>query len=208
MTQSLTYLRETASQTAGPFVHIGLMPSAAGLQVFEHEIGHDIVGPNAKGNRIRVEGAVYDGTGSPIRDALIEAWQANADGIYPSPGDPRFDQLENGFRGWGRASSNIESGDWSFETIKPGPVPGRLGNPMAPHINLWIIARGINVGLSTRLYFDDEDAANQNDPVLRLIEQKHRRATLMARRGTDQETPVYRFDIHVQGVNETVFFDI
>ena len=208
MPQPLSYLRETASQTAGPYVHIGLAPGAAGFQLFEKELGTDIAGPNAKGERITVEGVVTDGTGAPVKDVLIEVWQANAAGIYASPPDRRADEVEDGFRGWGRIISDFSTGLFTFETVKPGVVPGRNGRPMAPHLNLWIVARGINIGLSTRMYFDDEAGANAEDPVISLIEQVDRRATLIARRETRDGKPVYRFDIRLQGDNETVFFDV
>ncbi len=165
MAQPLNYLRETASQTAGPYVHIGLAPGAAGFQLFEKELGTDIAGPNAEGERITVEGVVTDGTGAPVKDVLIEVWQANAAGIYASPADRRSDEVEDGFRGWGRVISDFDTGVWTFETVKPGVVPGRGGRPMAPHLNLWIVARGINIGLNTRMYFDDEAEANAKDPV-------------------------------------------
>ena len=151
MAQPLNYLRETASQTAGPYVHIGLAPGAAGFEIFEQELGTDIAGPNAAGERISVEGTVIDGTGTPVKDVLIEVWQANADGIYASPQDRRADEVEDGFRGWGRVISDFTTGVWTFDTVKPGVVPGRNGRPMAPHLNLWIVARGINIGLSTRM---------------------------------------------------------
>ncbi|UTS79153.1 protocatechuate 3,4-dioxygenase subunit alpha [Phaeobacter piscinae] len=214
----MTSLKETPSQTAGPYVHIGLAPGAAGFDIYETELGQDIAGPEAKGQRIRIEGQVLDGTGAPLKDVLLEVWQANAKGIYahretPQPeGKPQ--QVEAGFQGWGRVISDFDTGDWQFETVKPGPVRGRDGQMMAPHINLWIVARGINVGLNTRLYFEEEHEANGNDSVLKLIEQTARRSTLLARRqgqaDTDTaETPlVYRFDIHLQGPDETVFFDI
>ena len=208
MAQPLNYLRETASQTAGPYVHIGLAPGAAGFQLFEKELGTDIAGPNAKGERITVEGIVTDGTGAPVKDVLIEVWQANAAGIYASPADRRSDAVEDGFRGWGRVISDFTTGVWTFDTVKPGVVPGRGGRPMAPHLNLWIVARGINIGLSTRMYFDDEAEANAKDPVIALVEQADRRATLIARREDRDGTPVYRFDIRLQGENETVFFDV
>ena len=202
----LGYLRETAWQTAGPYVHIGLAPRAAGFDIFEQELGQDIAGPNARGERIRVEGRVIDGTGSPIKDVLIEAWQANADGIFAHPESPG--QVEDGFRGWGRVITDFASGEWGFDTIKPGPVPGRNGTVQAPHISLWLVARGINVGLNTRLYFDDEAEANASDPVITLIEWERRRQTLVASRTNRDGTPVYRFDIKIQGEDETVFFDI
>jgi protocatechuate 3,4-dioxygenase alpha subunit len=208
MAQPLTYLRETASQTAGPYVHIGLAPGAAGFDIFEQELGRDIAGPNAKGERITVEGTVIDGTGAPLKDVLIEVWQANAAGIYPHPADRRADEVEEGFRGWGRVISNFDTGLYGFETVKPGSVSGRGGRPMAPHLNLWIVARGINVGLNTRMYFSDEAEANAKDPVLNLIEQVNRRPTLIARREERDGEVVYRFDIRLQGENETVFLDV
>ncbi|QJD16710.1 protocatechuate 3,4-dioxygenase subunit alpha [Paracoccus sanguinis] len=223
------YLRETASQTAGPYVHIGLAPGAAGFQIFDRELGWDIAGAGAKGERIRVEGVVIDGTGSPVKDVLIEVWQADADGQYVRREDSR---PADGFRGWGRVITDFETGEWGFDTIKPGRVrarrkmasgvsdkvrashpdwQGRMDEdmaPMAPHLNLWIVARGINIGLNTRMYFDDEAEANAADPVLNLIEWENRRATLIATRSDRDGTPVYRFDIRLQGENETVFFDV
>jgi protocatechuate 3,4-dioxygenase, alpha subunit len=208
MPQPLAYLRETASQTAGPYVHIGLAPGAAGFEIFEAELGTDIAGPNAAGERIAVEGLVFDGTGSPVKDVLIEVWQANAAGVYPSPIDRRSDQVEDGFRGWGRVISDFDTGLYRFETVKPGPVPGRNGRTMAPHLNLWIVARGINIGLNTRMYFGDEAEANAADPVLNLIEHASRRPTLIATHETRDGAPLYRFDIRLQGEGETVFFDV
>ncbi|MFO1142966.1 MAG: protocatechuate 3,4-dioxygenase subunit alpha [Amaricoccus sp.] len=208
MPQPLSYLRETASQTAGPYVHIGLAPGAAGFKIFDEELGIDIAGPSAEGERIRVEGLVTDGTGAPVKDVLIEVWQANAAGIYASPADLRSERVEEGFRGWGRIISDFDTGLFAFDTVKPGAVPGRNGRPMAPHLNLWIVARGINIGLNTRMYFGDEAEANAGDPVLNLIEQVDRRATLIGRREPRDGTPVYRFDIRLQGEGETVFFDV
>ncbi|MEQ8589575.1 MAG: protocatechuate 3,4-dioxygenase subunit alpha [Roseitalea porphyridii] len=204
--QRLDYLRETPSQTAGPYVHIGLAPGAAGFDIYDNELGRDIAGPNAHGERIRVEGLVIDGTGNPIKDVMLEAWQANAAGHYAHP--ESAGAVEDGFRGWGRVITDFETGEWGFDTVKPGPVPGRNGTVQAPHINLWIVARGINIGLNTRAYFDDEADANAKDPVLNLIEWEIRRPTLMARRSVRDGKPVYRFDIRIQGENETVFFDI
>ncbi|MEX5565578.1 protocatechuate 3,4-dioxygenase subunit alpha [Pseudophaeobacter sp. 1A16562] len=206
MQQKLDYLKETPSQTAGPYVHIGLAPGAAGFQIYEQELGQDIAGPNAAGERIRIEGLVIDGIGSPVKDVLLEAWQANAAGVYAHP--EHSGEVEEGFRGWGRVITNFETGEWAFETVKPGPVMGRNGQMMAPHINLWIVARGINIGLNTRLYFDDEAAANATDPVINLIEWEKRRETLIAKRSERDGQTVYRFDICLQGDDETVFFDI
>ena len=208
MPQSLDYLKETPSQTAGPYVHIGLAPGAAGFQIYEQELGQDIAGPNAKGERIRVEGLVIDGTGSPVKDVLLEVWQANSDGVYPHPEHANHDTVEEGFRGWGRVITNFETGEWAFDTVKPGALMGRNGQMMAPHINLWIVARGINVGLNTRLYFDDEAEANAADPIINVIEWEKRRETLIAKRSERDGETVYRFDIRLQGDDETVFFDI
>ncbi|MEP5758629.1 MAG: protocatechuate 3,4-dioxygenase subunit alpha [Litoreibacter sp.] len=199
MVQPLNYLKESASQTAGPFVHIGLAPGDAGFDIYKSELGRDIIGPNARGDRITVTGIVTDGTGSPVKDVLIEVWQANAQGIYPGSGD-----VEEGFRGWGRVVPNFETGQFSFETVKPGSVLGPDGWVTAPHLNLWLVARGINVGLNTRMYFCDESDANATDPVLNMIEQPHRRDTLIA----EPNGNTYQFDICLQGDGETVFFDV
>jgi protocatechuate 3,4-dioxygenase alpha subunit len=205
MRQQLDYLKETPSQTAGPYVHIGLAPGAAGFDIYRQELGWDIAGPNAKGERIRIEGTVIDGMGSPIKDVLLEAWQANADGIYAHP--EHEGSVEDGFKGWGRVITDFETGEWAFETIKPGAV-NDSGKVMAPHISLWIVARGINIGLHTRLYFEDEADANSQDPVVNLIEWEKRRQTLLARKTERDGETVYRFDIKLQGEDETVFFDI
>lgn len=203
MPQPLHYLKETPSQTAGPYVHIGLAPGAAGFDIYRQELGRDIAGPNAPGERIRVEGVVHDGTGAPVKDVLIEVWQADANGIHAHREDPRHAEVAKGFCGWGRVIADFDTGLWAFDTVKPGAVMGRDGRMMAPHINLWLVARGINIGLNTRMYFEDED--NSADPVLTLIEQADRRRTLIARRTAPG---LYRFDIRLQGEGETVFLDI
>jgi len=201
-------LSESASQTAGPYVHIGLAPKAAGFEIFENSFSNVLAGPATRGQRIVIEGCVFDGSGTAVRDVLLEIWQANADGKYRHPADLQQKPLDDSFRGWGRACSDFETGLWAFETIKPGAVQGRGGRPMAPHVNLWIVARGINIGLNTRMYFSDEADANATDPVLNLIEWETRRKTLIGQRETRAGTTVYRFDIHLQGADETVFFDI
>jgi protocatechuate 3,4-dioxygenase alpha subunit len=210
MVQPLHYLRETPSQTAGPYVHIGLIPHQAGFEIFENNFSNVLVTPKTRGERITVEGRVIDGTGTPLRDVLVEVWQANAEGRYYHPADTQKHQpIEENFRGWGRTGADFRTGLYTFETIKPGSVVGRKGyKPMAPHISFWIVARGINIGLSTRMYFADEAAANADDPVLNLIEQEVRRSTLIAKRETREGKIVYNFDIRIQGENETVFFDI
>jgi protocatechuate 3,4-dioxygenase alpha subunit len=205
-------MRETASQTAGPYVHIGLAPHAAGFDIFENNFGPVLTTPETRGEHIRIEGRVFDGIGTPVRDVLLEIWQANAEGKYAHPADRQAGKaLDPSFRGWGRAASDFETGAYVFETVKPGAVMGRDGRPMAPHINFWIVARGINVGLHTRMYFGDEAEANANDPVIKLIEWEQRRETLIARREEPKGgkgVATYRFDIRLQGEGETVFFDI
>jgi len=203
MPQPLNYLKETPSQTAGPYVHIGLAPGAAGFQIYRQELGQVIAGPDCPGERITVQGLVLDGTGAPVKDVLLEVWHADPNGIHPHPEDPRHAQVAPGFRGWGRIITDFETGLWSFDTVKPGAVMGRNGRMMAPHVNVWIVARGINVGLNTRMYFEDED--NTADPVMNLIEQVQRRETLLARRTGPGH---YRFDIRLQGEGETVFLDV
>ena len=205
MVQSLNYLQESPSQTAGPYVHIGLAPGAAGFHTFETELGQTIAADGVPGERIRVEGLVYDGTGAPVKDVLLELWQADANGIYPHPEDPRADQVAKGFRGWGRVISDFETGLWSFETIRPGATPGRAGKVQAPHLNLWLVSRGINIGLNTRMYFPQDTALHAGDPVLNSVEQAVRRQTLIA---TQTGPATYRFDIRLQGDGETVFIDV
>jgi protocatechuate 3,4-dioxygenase alpha subunit len=209
-TPSLGTLSETPSQTAGPYVHIGLIPRQAGFDIFENNLGDSMVGPETRGERVRVEGRIFDGTGALVRDALVEIWQANAAGRYAHPADRQEGKaLDPHFKGWGRAGTDFQTGIWAVETVKPGAVGGRTGHkPMAPHLNLWIVARGINLGLSTRMYFGDEEAANAADPVLNIIEQPERRQTLIARRETRDGRPAYVFDIRLQGEGETVFFDV
>jgi protocatechuate 3,4-dioxygenase, alpha subunit len=208
----LVVRRETASQTAGPYVHIGLAPQAAGFDIFANNFGNVLVDKQTKGERIRIEGRVFDGIGTVLKDVLIEIWQANAAGKYAHPADRQpKKKLDPHFRGWGRAATDFASGVYAFETIKPGAVEGRNGRIMAPHINAWIVARGINIGLNTRIYFSDEAEANANDAVLNLIEWEQRRKTLIAERQAEKGkdgAAVYRFDIRLQGEDETVFFDV
>ena len=209
MFQTLSYLKETPSQTAGPYVHIGLIPHQAGFDIFENNFSNVLTGPDTKGERIVIEGRVFDGTGSLARDILVEIWQANAAGKYAHPADLQAKPLDPAFRGWGRTGTDFETGVYRFETIKPGPVAGRRGHrAMAPHVNVWLAARGINIGLSTRLYFSDEAALNAEDPVLNMIEPAARRGTLIAQRSERGGKAVYTFDVRLQGEGETVFVDI
>ena len=201
-------LHETPSQTGGPYVHIGLLPQQANIEVFENNFNNQLVQEKTLGERIRLEGQVFDGLGLPLRDVLIEIWQADANGVYPSAEDIQGKVADPHFHGWGRTGADFETGFWSFNTIKPGSVLGRKGTTQAPHIALIIFARGINIGLNTRVYFEDEAQANAQDPVLKGIEWAPRRQTLIAKREEQDGEVVYRFDIRVQGEDETVFLDI
>ncbi len=199
MVQQLDMLQETPSQTAGPYVHIGLMPTYTGNgQNFDQEVGQSPIEDGAEGQIIEITGSVYDGTGWAMRDALIESWQPDAQGRFPGQdgADPKV-------TGYCRFAADAESGEFTLRTVKPGTVALRDGRMQAPHISLWIVARGINIGLHTRIYFEDED--NSADPLLARIEQRPRVETLIAKKtGAGQ----YRFDIRLQGDGETVFLDI
>ena len=195
-------LPETPSQTAGPYVHIGLALAAAGNPPRPQEIWNQLAKPEAPGEHVVLIGQVFDGNGHLVRDSFIEFWQADHQGRY----DSHFD-LEKPFNGFGRTATTFDAGEWTLTTIKPGVVLNAAGIPMAPHINVSLFARGINIHLQTRLYFSDELEANAADPVLNLIEQPQRRETLVARRCEVEGKTAYRFDIRIQGEGETVFFD-
>jgi protocatechuate 3,4-dioxygenase, alpha subunit len=184
-------LAPTPSQTIGPFLHIEL-PFAG---------EEELVAAGDPG-AVRLRGTVYDGNGDPVDDALIEIWQANAAGRYAHPEDDR-DQipLEEGFSGFGRCATDAE-GRYGFVTVKPGSVPGPGGRPQAPHIDVSVFARGLLKRLVTRIYFPDEAEANDADPVLSSIEDPDRRETLVAA----AEDGGVRFDIRLQGEDETTFF--
>ncbi|MFN3673520.1 MAG: protocatechuate 3,4-dioxygenase subunit alpha [Bosea sp. (in: a-proteobacteria)] len=182
----------TPSQTIGPFFAYALTPRAYGGP----ELASERLAPEGvPGERIRIEGQVLDGDGLPVGDAMLELWQADAQGRCQPQGNA-------GFTGFGRAETTAEEGRFWFETIRPGPVPGPGGALQAPHLSLSVFARGVLVRLMTRIYFADQPA-NAADPVLALVPPE-RRETLIARR---DDQGVYRFDIRLQGQGETVFFD-
>lgn len=202
--QELGYLKETPSQTAGPYVHIGLTPNFCDIAgVYDTDLGIQMVNDKTLGERITISGHIFDGAGALVRDAVIEIWQADSAGLYNSPSEMRGTADPN-FTGWGRCPTRAEDGVYSFETIKPGKVPFKDGRKMAPHITFWIVARGINIGLHTRMYFPEEREANAADPILARIEHRDRVPTLIATRDGANLT----FDIYLQGPKETVFLDI
>jgi len=180
----------TPSQTVGPFFHFGLICTPP-------------EGPPADvaGERIRITGDVRDGAGSPITDALIEFWQADASGHYAHPDDPGA-VVPGGFDGFARVATDAD-GRYLLVTIKPGRVPAPDGSTQAPHLLVGVLARGLLQRLVTRLYFADEPS-NDTDAILRLVPEA-RRTTLLARTVGEGE---YRFDIVLQGNGETVFFDV
>lgn len=200
----MTYLKESPSQTAGPYVHIGCTPRFTGIEVYPEDPGAVMKRGPVNGQEITITGTVYDGTGTALRDAMIEIWQADSDGLFPARNETRG-QADPNFTGWGRSAGDAETGQFTFETVKPGQVPWRDGSPQAPHITFWIVARGINLGLHTRMYFEDEPDANAADPILSRIEHKNRIPTLLAKKTGEG---AYHFDIILQGEGETIFFDI
>jgi protocatechuate 3,4-dioxygenase alpha subunit len=184
-------LLPTASQTVGPYLHIGL----AWLTIDR------LAAADGTGQRIKIGGRVLDGDGQPVTDALVEIWQANAHGKYAHPEDTQEAPLTLGFRGFGRVPTDAE-GRYQFFTIKPGLVPDPTGGRQAPHLLVSVFMRGLLKRLVTRVYFPDEPA-NAEDRVLQLVPAE-RRGTLIAHRMAGDEL---EWDIVLQGDGETVFFD-
>lgn len=189
--------RQTPSQTVGPFFSFGLAPEQYGYD-FRSIAGSAVADDSTPGARIRIFGRVYDGQGSILNDALIEIWQADAEGRYAHPSDPRSSNAA--FAGFGRTGTGTDPEKrFIFDTVMPGSVAGQ-----APHITVIVLARGMLNHLFTRLYFEDQAEANARDPVLQSVP-SDRRGTLLARR---DGPATYRFDIRLQGDGETVFFDV
>lgn len=188
-------LTPTPSQTVGPFFHLGCTEQAS--------VG-SLVTSSTKGERILLVCRVFDGEGQPVPDAMIEIWQANAEGRYAHPEDEQEKPLDPNFNGFGRLASD-EQGRCVFETIMPGRVPGNDGTLQAPHINVSIFARGVLKRLATRIYFAG-NPTNTEDPILALVPAE-RRSTLLAQPDATDKTGLL-FDIHLCGKNETVFFDV
>jgi protocatechuate 3,4-dioxygenase, alpha subunit len=188
-------LTPTPSQTVGPFFHLGCTNRAS--------VG-SLVTPATQGERIQFICRVLDGEGQPVPDAMIEIWQANAEGRYAHPDDTQAKALDPAFNGFGRLASD-PNGRCGFATIRPGRVPGNGGTLQAPHINVSVFARGVLKRLSTRAYFAG-DPANAEDPVLALAP-ADRRSTLLARQDASH-TGEWLLEIHLCGEDETVFFDV
>jgi protocatechuate 3,4-dioxygenase alpha subunit len=187
-------LMTTTSQTVGPFFKIGL----------EWLNRDNLVGEGVSGERITIQGRIFDGDGIPVPDAILEIWQANAHGKYDHPEDTQNKPVEPGFKGYGRVPVTA-AGMFRFTTIKPGPVPGPNGNEQAPHLVISVFMRGLLKRLVTRMYFPG-DARNASDPILNLVEPA-RRSTLIAKR-TAGAPGTLEWNILLQGPDETVFFDL
>jgi protocatechuate 3,4-dioxygenase alpha subunit len=183
----------TPFSTVGPFFKLLVRDRAEGIDVLTTDA--------TRGERITIDGTLLDGAGAPIDDGLIEIWQADADGRYADPQDPHAGTADKQFGGFGRVATG-SPGRFTFHTIKPGVVPGPDGRLQAPHILVSVMARGIMTRCWTRIYFADEPL-NADDPVLERVPAE-RRDTLLARPVGDAN---YRFDIVIQGMQETVFFD-
>lgn len=196
-------LRQTPSQTVGPFFAYSLTARQYGYP-YDSIVGHALLGPTTPGEHILISGRVLDGQGAPVPDAVVELWQADAQGRYrTAPISPKDDDGTE-FTGFGRVGTGTQPGaQFQFETIKPGaPAAGQ-----APHINVVLFMRGSLRALHTRLYFSDEAAANAQDELLAAVPAE-RRATLLAQRDAGVGPARYHFDVRLQGEAETVFFDI
>ena len=194
-------MKQTPSQTVGPFFAYGLTPEQYGYE-FNSIAGADMAPDGTAGERITIEGRILDGNGDPISDAMVEIWQADAQGRFAHPADGRGSNA--GFTGFGRTGTGTEAENrFVFNTIKPASADGTS----APHIAVIIFMRGLLSHAYTRLYFEDEQEANAQDPVLASVPE-NRRASLIARREDGPDGTHYRFDIHMQGDRETVFFDV
>lgn len=180
---------QTPSQTIGPFFSFGM--AARNVLVEEQTAGE----------RILIEGRVLDGAGEPVLDALMEIWQADAQGIYAHETDPRHEQADPHFMGFGRSETTDEGRFW-FKTVRPGPVPEQ-----APHINVTVFARGMLIHAVTRIYFEDE-LTNEQDPVLTSVPEARRHTLLASREQSPEGLAQYCFDVVLQGEKETVFFDV
>jgi protocatechuate 3,4-dioxygenase alpha subunit len=189
----MTEVALTPSQTAGPYLAIGLLGGPISNQLVDES------DPRA----IRISGVLLDGAGDPVPDGMVEIWQANAVGRYAHPADDREEiPLETGFTGFGRSGTDTDGG-CTCVTVKPGRVPWVDGRLQAPHLLVGVFARGLLKRVATRLYFPDEETANAEDPVLLGLEPAER-ATLVAR----AENGTLRFDVILQGAGQTAFFAV
>ncbi|MDR5645481.1 protocatechuate 3,4-dioxygenase subunit alpha [Burkholderia cenocepacia] len=196
----MSTFRQTPSQTVGPFFAYGLVPQQYNYDLTSLFDG-TVAQPHAAGDHMMLVGRVYDGENRLIPDALIELVQADASGRYVRTA---AEAAERGFKGFARVGTGTDPQQrFVVETVKPGST----GADSAPHIDVIVLMRGMLLHAYTRIYFEEEAEANARDAVLQQVPAE-RRATLLARRDPDAVRPVYRFDIHMQGPDETVFFDV
>jgi protocatechuate 3,4-dioxygenase alpha subunit len=192
-------LQQTPSQTVGPFFAYSLTAEQYGYN-FNSIVNGSLINDATEGEQIFITGNIFDGEGNPIHDAMIELWQADADGNYITQ-YPNIPISDISFKGFGRLGTGTEEDkSFTFKTIKPGSV-----NNQVPHINVILFMRGSLHALYTRIYFDDEQ--NDNDPLYKSIDVE-RRKTLIAKRMMKDEKTFYQFNIYMQGENETVFFGL
>ena len=199
--------RETASQTAGPYVHIGLAPAAAGFDIFENNFGSVLFDSQTRGERIRIEGRVFDGIGTVLKDVLIEIWQANAAGRYPHRTDQHDAPLDPNFSGAGRTLTDAE-GRYRFVTIRPGEYPWRNHyNAWRPaHIHFSLFGPAFMTRLVTQMYFPG-DPLLEYDPMYGCVADERARKRLISVFDWENTIPEqalgYRFDIVLRGREAT-----
>lgn len=181
------------SQTVGPFYAIGL----------DHLVSEAIAGSSVSGQQLTISGTVFDGSGEPIPDAILELWQATPDGQFPRAECIVAKDASSEFAGFARLSTH-DGGNFRVSTVKPGSIPYLDGRLQAPHIVVLVFMRGLMRHLVTRVYFSDE-AGNATDPILQMVPED-RRSTLIARR-VEGAVPAFEWNIHMQGKDETVFFE-
>ena len=196
----MTAFKQTPSQTVGPYFAYGLCPEQYNFD-FKSLFTAAVADYEAAGEHISIVGQVFDGDGKVVGDAMLEVSQLDSQGKYPAS---REEIAASGFRGFARVGTGTDPQKrFIVETVKPGQASANE----APHLNVILTMRGMLLHTFTRIYFDDEAAANESDPVLGSVPAE-RRATLIARRVPGTSKTVYRFDIHMQGEQETVFFDL
>ena len=197
-------LKQTPSQTAGPYLHIGFLPKTVGINSsFSRELNNLILSEKTEGTRIEISGKIYDGNNEVLKDALVEIWQVDSNGNYQSRLTKK-NKYDKNFSNWGRTSCDFNTGLWKFNTIKPGIVQLNKSEILAPHIWFWIVARGINLGLYTCMYFSDENTLNKLDRNLKKITNNN----LQSLFAVNIEKYKYEFNIYLQGDKETIFFNV
>lgn len=180
--------------TIGPFFPTQFADDCGDLTQFE--------GRTARGRHIILTGRVVESGNVPIGNAILEIWQADANGVFRHPLDPRCSEADPGFFGWGRARTDSQ-GRYRFRTVAPGSYGARC-----PHVNLMVLAIGLTRRLVTTAFFADS-SGDVDDPVLNCVREPAARRRLFAVRDQSADVagvPGYRFDVVLRGENETPFF--